>query len=154
AHRRGLVHRDLKPANVLVDEHGELKLADFGLGGVAAHTAETRGSSAAVSTLRGAGTPLYMAPEQRRREAPDPRHDLYSLGVMWFQVLLGDLSRELTAGWARELEKAGVPRSQIDLIGRCVGPADERPRDADVLLSLLTAPPAPAPALRAAAINE
>src|SRR5262249_41461211 len=103
AHERGLVHRDLKPANVLMGEPGgvspgRLKLAAFGIGAVVSR------QSAQVSLFRGAGTPLYMSPEQRRGEAPDPRQDLYSLGVMWYQMLAGDVSRELHPGWARELE--------------------------------------------------
>lgn len=140
AHRQGLVHRDLKPTNVLVDERGQLKLADFGLGAVAVFAATTGRPSSAVSSLRGAGTPLYISPEQRRGEAADPRHDLYSLGVVWFQLLLGDLSRELTPGWTRELDVAHAPPAQIELVGRCVGPLSERPRDAGVLLELLTRP--------------
>lgn len=148
AHRAGLVHRDLKPANVLVDR-GTLKLADFGLGGVAAARAAARsriGTSTVdylsladqASLFRGAGTPLYMSPEQRRGAPPDPRHDLYALGVVWFQLLVGDVSRELHHGWAKELAvRFGVPAGHIALVERCVGWFDERPRDANELLPLL-----------------
>jgi hypothetical protein len=148
AHQRGLVHRDLKPANVLMAD-GTVKLADFGIGGLLARQAvqASRIGTVAASQLspaeqsslfRGAGTPLYMAPEQRRGAAPDPRHDLYSLGVMWYQLLVGDATREMTHGWARELEvKFAVPRQQIELIERCVGWIEERPRDAGELLELL-----------------
>jgi serine/threonine protein kinase len=163
AHNHGLVHRDLKPANILVDGD-TLKLADFGLGAVTAARA-LQVSRIGVTTLpflslaeqaslfRGAGTPLYMAPEQRRGAAPDPRHDLYSLGVMWFQFLAGDVSRELHPGWAKELAvRFRVPAAHLALIERCVGWLDERPRDAAELLPLLrkaaeaSAEPAAAPA--------
>jgi serine/threonine protein kinase len=159
AHRHGLVHRDLKPANVLVS--GDLlKLADFGLGTVVAARA-VRASQIGVSTVdqlsaadkvslfRGAGTPLYVSPEQRRGAAPDPRHDLYSLGVTWFQLLVGDVSRELHPGWAKELSvKFGVPRGHRDLIEQCVGWFEERPKDAGELLAAIRAlPRQPAAAL-------
>jgi serine/threonine protein kinase len=148
AHRTGLVHRDLKPANILIDGD-TLRLADFGLGGVAAARAAVRsriGTSTVdylsladqASLFRGAGTPLYMSPEQRRGAPPDPRHDLYALGVVWYQMLVGDVSRELHHGWAKELVvRFGVPASHIGLIERCVGWFDERPKDADELLPLL-----------------
>jgi serine/threonine protein kinase len=167
AHRTGLVHRDLKPANVLVagdsqagpSSSPELKLADFGLGGVATMRAAARSRIGAstvdylsladqASLFRGAGTPLYMSPEQRRGAPPDPRHDLYALGVVWFQLLVGDVSRELHHGWAKELAvRFGVPQVHIGLIERCVGWFDERPRDADELLPRLkeaAAQPGPA----------
>jgi serine/threonine protein kinase len=149
AHERGLVHRDLKPANVLMGD-GTIKLADFGIGGVAARqavegsrigtVAASRLSPAEQASLfRGAGTPLYMSQEQRRGEAPDPRQDVYSLGVMWYQLLVGDVTREMSHGWARELAvKFGVSREQIELIERFVGWIEERPRDAAELLQLLT----------------
>jgi serine/threonine protein kinase len=145
AHAHGLVHRDLKPANVLV-ESGVLKLADFGLGGltaaraaqvsrIGATTVDLLSVADQASLFRGAGTPLYMAPEQRRGQAPDPRHDLYSLGVMWYQLLVGDVSRELHPGWAKELTvRHGVPRAHLNLIESCVGWFDERPKNAGELL--------------------
>jgi len=148
AHGNRLVHRDLKPANVLVHD-GVLKLADFGLGGVAVQRA-VRQSRIGISTIdylsvaeqaslfRGAGTPLYMSPEQRRGANPDPRHDLFSLGVMWFQLLVGDVTRELHPGWAKELRVAfGVPTAHVDLIERCIGWLEERPKDAGELMPLL-----------------
>ncbi len=150
AHAAGLVHRDLKPANVLV-AGDSLKLADFGIGGVAAAARAVRSRIGAstidflsladqASLFRGAGTPLYMSPEQRRGAAPDPRHDLYALGVMWFQLLVGDVSRELPHGWAKELTvKYGVPTEHTALIERCVGWMDERPKDAGEFLPLLRA---------------
>jgi serine/threonine protein kinase len=151
AHERGLVHRDLKPANVLMTGEGTIKLADFGIGGVVARQAVqasrigTMASchlSAAeqVSLFRGAGTPLYMSLEQKQGADPDPRHDVYSLGVMWYQLLVGDVTREMTHGWARELEKKfGVPVAHISLIEKCVGWIEERPRNAGELLPLLSA---------------
>jgi serine/threonine protein kinase len=179
AHRHGLVHRDLKPANILLapafgggdaaprPEAGAnwvLKLADFGLGSVVAarvaRMSQLGGSTVnhltaaqQLSLFRGAGTPLYMSPEQRNGAAADPRHDLYSLGVMWYQLLVGDTRRELHPGWAKELAvKFQTPREQIDLIERCVGWFEERPRDAGELLQLLqegekkpAAVPAPSP---------
>ncbi len=164
AHEHGLVHRDLKPANVLV-EGGVLKLADFGLGGVtAARAAQVSKIGATTvgllsiadqaSLFRGAGTPLYMAPEQRRGQPPDPRHDLYSLGVMWYQLLVGDVSRELHPGWAKELTvRYGVPKAHIHLIESCVGWFDERPKNAIELrqqMSGLRDEPAATPAAPAA----
>ena len=151
AHAAGLVHRDLKPANVLVTADAQLRLGDFGIGGVAAAAAAVRSRIGAstidflsladqASLFRGAGTPLYMSPEQRRGAAPDPRHDLYALGVMWFQLLVGDVSRELPHGWAKELTvRYGVPAEHVSLIERCVGWMDERPKDAGELLPLLRA---------------
>jgi serine/threonine protein kinase len=173
AHERGLVHRDLKPANVLVaGKH--LKLADFGIGGVVARHAAGQshvGSSALgqltraerVSLYRGAGTPLYMSPEQRRGEPADPRQDLYSLGVMWYQLLVGDVTRELHPGWDEELaEECQAPEAHIAIIRRCVGLLKKRPRDAQELLALLlsgdaksekTDPPSPQPAVAAAPVS-
>ncbi|WP_145242777.1 serine/threonine-protein kinase [Urbifossiella limnaea] len=149
AHAAGLVHRDMKPANVLVTADAQLRLGDFGIGGIAAAAAAVRSRIGAstidflsladqASLFRGAGTPLYMSPEQRRGAAPDPRHDLYALGVMWFQLLVGDVSRELPHGWAKELTvRYGVPAEHVALIERCVGWMDERPKDAGELLPLL-----------------
>ncbi len=149
AHERGLVHRDIKPANVLMTGDGTIKLADFGIGGLVARhavqvsrigtTASNRLSAAEqVSLFRGAGTPLYMSLEQKQGADPDPRHDIYSLGVTWYQLLVGDVTREMTHGWSRELEKKlAVPAGHVQLIERCVGWIEERPRDASVLLPLL-----------------
>jgi serine/threonine protein kinase len=151
AHERGLVHRDLKPANVLVSGK-TLKLADFGLGGAVATYAVQHskiGTSSPgqldaadqVSLYRGAGTPLYVSPEQKRGEPSDPRHDIYSLGVLWYQLLAGDVTKELHPGWAKELEvKHQAPKQHIELLGRCVGWIEDRPKDAGELLRLLRQP--------------
>jgi tetratricopeptide (TPR) repeat protein len=74
-HNRGLVHRDIKPTNVLVRDDGTIKLVDFGLVGT--------GSDAEYVM----GTPAYLAPEIVRRETTDHRADLYSLGILLYQLL-------------------------------------------------------------------
>jgi serine/threonine-protein kinase len=85
AHAEGVVHRDLKPSNVLVDASGLVKIADFGL---ARPTGESAGDAL---TLAGAvvGTPLYMSPEQAAGRPADLRSDVYSAGVMFFEILCG-----------------------------------------------------------------
>jgi WD40 repeat protein len=152
AHSQGLVHRDLKPANILVSG-STIKLTDFGIGGVVAtHVARGGSGSGSISgaasaadqasVFRGSGTPLYMSAEQRRGENPDPRHDLFSLGVVWYQLLVGDVTRELHPGWLDELtEEFRTPREHIELIQRCVGYFKKRPANAGELLAQLPGPP-------------
>ncbi|MFY0562237.1 protein kinase domain-containing protein [Archangium lansingense] len=84
AHRRHLVHRDLKPANVFLTRKGTVKLLDFGL----AHQVV---SASPVPSLPRAGTPAYMAPEQWRGEPQDQRADIWAAGVLFYELLTGEL---------------------------------------------------------------
>lgn len=85
AHERGVIHRDLKPANILLDQSGNVFLTDFG---IAKWREETHGLTLTGMVI---GTPAYMAPEQWRTEPVDARTDIYALGVMFFEVLTGQL---------------------------------------------------------------
>src|SRR5205807_2563753 len=85
----GIVHRDIKPENILIDHRGRVRIADFGL-------AKLVGTSRASFTLTGThqvmGTLDYMAPEQRNRpQEVDHRADIYSLGVIFYEMLTGEL---------------------------------------------------------------
>ena len=82
AHQQGIVHRDLKPHNVLFDLKGNAFLADFGIAKVTGQTTLTQTGSLI-------GTPAYMSPEQWQGEEADPRADVYSLGIMIFEMLVG-----------------------------------------------------------------
>src|SRR5207244_7000150 len=87
---------------------------------------------------------LYMSPEQRQGAPPEPHHDVYSIGMMWYQLLVGDFTRGLPPGWADELaEEFDVPQKQIDLIQQCVGYVKKRPATAKILLDLLPPPTLP-----------
>lgn len=87
AHLRHVLHCDLKPANVLVDPDGRVKVIDFGLG----RLAETGTSARSTITGQVLGTPHYMSPEQALGAPLDVRSDVYSLGVMLYELLAGEL---------------------------------------------------------------
>jgi serine/threonine-protein kinase len=80
AHGQGMVHCDVKPSNIMIKHSGEVLLADFGV---------ARMTDAATATMVGMGTPAYMAPELVRGDDPTPQTDIYSLGVILFEMLTG-----------------------------------------------------------------
>jgi serine/threonine-protein kinase len=84
AHKEGVIHRDMKPANILIDEQGLVKVVDFGIA-AAARNSETRLTK--TGTL--VGTPTYIAPEQVLGKPVDNRTDIYSLGVIMYEMLSG-----------------------------------------------------------------
>jgi tetratricopeptide (TPR) repeat protein len=81
-----------------------------------------------VSALRGSCTPLYASPQQMRGAAPDPRDDVCALGVIWYQMLTGDLTAGRPGGtrWHRRLTEQGMPAEMVDLLGECF---EDRPED-------------------------
>ena len=82
AHRLGVVHRDLKPQNIMVDENGNARIMDFGI----ARSLKTKGITAAGVMI---GTPEYMSPEQVEGKEVDQRSDIYSLGVILYEMVTG-----------------------------------------------------------------
>jgi serine/threonine-protein kinase len=92
AHDQGVLHRDLKPANVMIDGRGKARITDFGLAELAIHVADADS---------GAGTPAYMAPEQLAGKAASVKTDLYSLGLVLYELFTG--RRAFSAASAEEL---------------------------------------------------
>jgi protein kinase-like protein len=80
AHERGVLHRDLKPANIMIDGRGQVRITDFGLAGLAAEIP--------LSDLR-SGTPAYMSPEQKAGKEVTTRSDIYSLGLVLYEMFTG-----------------------------------------------------------------
>jgi len=132
AHRQGIVHRDVKPANVLVADDGLLKVADFGI----AKAAFVKGDITTTGSIL--GTVTYISPEQAAGNEPDRRSDLYGLGVVLYELLVGrpPFTGETQIGTAmKHLKeappplrsiKAGVPRALESVIMKALekDPAD------------------------------
>jgi len=115
AHERGVLHRDLKPGNVFLAADGTPKVLDFGLAHVFG-----------VKPLPGAGTPGYMAPEQRRGEEEDARADVWAVGVLLWEMLSGRRlgEEDFIEGQGEPARPGGpgVPTALADLVARCLAP--------------------------------
>ncbi len=149
AHARDLVHRDVKPANVLIEaETGRAFVADFGVS--AALSPAGRQETKLTATGMIIGTPPYMSPEQAAGDAVTPKSDVYSLGVLAYELLTGALpfTANTTAGWAaahlRDMpEPVTQRRTELTpqlarLVERCLAkPPRDRPAAAEVARALL-----------------
>ncbi len=112
AHRNGVVHRDVKPGNVLVDQNGQVKVADFGI--ARAITASTDDNLTLVGTVMGTAT--YFSPEQARGDPVDPRSDIYSLGCVLYELVVGrpPFSGETPVAIAyKQVHESPVPPRQV-----------------------------------------
>ncbi len=103
AHRHLIVHRDIKSANVLVDGNGQVKLLDFGIAKLLGD--EHGGGDRTVLTVAGAMTPHYASPEQIRGESVTPLSDVYSLGVLLYELLADRRPYDITTRRPTEIER-------------------------------------------------
>jgi serine/threonine-protein kinase len=107
AHERGVLHRDLKPANIMLDGHGRVRITDFGLA-IAAEDEEQ------VEEI--AGTPAYMAPEQLAGKGATVRSDIYSLGLILYEIYTGKKAfKANTLAELREQKETQNPRAPSEL---------------------------------------
>ena len=106
AHNKGIIHRDLKPANILFDEIGNAFISDFGI-------AKFTQAATRITHTGIIGTPRYMSPEQARGDETDGRSDLYTLGVLLFEILSGKAPFEATTPLALAFKHATEPAPNI-----------------------------------------
>jgi formylglycine-generating enzyme required for sulfatase activity len=136
AHGMGVMHRDLKPLNVFLTTDGQVKILDFGLarlrGAVAPAGAPPDASLTDSRTRHLVGTPAYMAPEQWRGEALDERTDIYAVGLMLFEMLVGQLPWPAADPRVAALADQPVPRvgGVPDALGDLIASAVAKNRNA------------------------
>jgi serine/threonine-protein kinase len=117
AHRHGVIHRDFKPHNVIVDEQGQAKVTDFGIA--------RAGASEMTETGSIMGTAQYLSPEQAQGHAVTPASDLYSIGVMLYELLAGRLPFEGDSAVSVALKHLSEPPPPISSFRPDVSPALE-----------------------------
>ena len=125
AHAEGVIHRDLKPQNIMVDKHGRVAVMDFGI-------ARSREMPGLTQTGDLVGTPEYMSPEQAKGEEIDSRSDLFSLGIILYELLTGKSPYEATSSVAALLKRTqeravppikldpAIPKFMNDIVVRCL----------------------------------
>ena len=145
AHRRGIVHRDVKPDNILYDEDGHALVTDFGI-------AETRSQGRLTASGRAMGTPHYMSPEQALGKLVDGRSDVYALGVVMYEALVGAPPFDGPDGFAvgyKQVHEAPVSAQQVnseippalnDIVMKCLAksPVERFARANDLSDALVT----------------
>ncbi len=127
AHRQNIVHRDLKPLNIMTQDNMSaaegVKILDFGLAKI--KSGELLGSFVQAKTTGLMGSPFYMAPEQWSDEEPDSRADVYSLGIILYQMLAGDVPFKGTAIPSIMRKHLTLPPPSFQSIGVEIDPAIE-----------------------------
>lgn len=132
AHQKGIVHRDVKPSNILLQANGQIKITDFGI-------AHIEDPSALVQTQAGEilGTPAYMSPEQVLSRPVDGRSDLFSLGIILYELLtkkrpfvgenMADVFHAITRSHPPELHRMNpsIPQKLSQMIMRCLNKTPE-----------------------------
>ena len=144
AHRRGIVHRDVKPDNVLFDEDGNSVLTDFGI-------ATARFHGRLTASGRAMGTPHYMSPEQAMGKLIDGRSDLYAVGILMYEALVGfppfDGADSFSVSY-KQVHEAAVPPAEVSsrvpaplslIVMRCLAkpPGDRYARGYDLADALI-----------------
>ncbi len=160
AHNEGVIHRDLKPQNIMVDKQGKVYVMDFGI---------ARSTLVPGMTQTGAliGTPEYMSPEQAKGVELDARSDLFSLGIIFYEVLTGQAPYQADTAmgllWKRLQKRARrpieldstIPRPLSDIVSKCLeADRDQRYASAAQLLEDLESLHGPRPGTRAAAMSR
>ena len=154
AHRQGVVHRDVKPGNILLTNDDQVKVADFGIAKAAFGSSDSRPFAGADLTQSGAilGTAKYLSPEQVNGEDIDGRADIYSLGVVLYEMLCGRppymgetdvavaMQHVQSAPPSLRKVRAGIPRTLEAVVMRAMAkrPADRYATAADLQSALLS----------------